>query len=173
MGSELIAFGLMGYWLRAHSGSRNNCQIFRWRQKSKTSSTDSDSRKKRPYCLFRVYSSRRESLTTLTPFFLSKSSNLFPFFFSSCIFIFAPNVSYIYICQQRRVPHCMNICVNNNVLSNAIVPWKMSSKTFCLLTESLIIYSWYVYFTSSYFKPSNHVPCISILPLASVMGKKA
>ena len=31
MASESVAhsaFGLMGYWLRAHSGSRNNCQIF-------------------------------------------------------------------------------------------------------------------------------------------------
>ena len=25
MGSESIAFGLMGYWLRDHEGERNNC----------------------------------------------------------------------------------------------------------------------------------------------------
>ena len=29
---------------------------------------------------------------------------------------------YICICQRRRVYHCMNRCVNNNVLSNAIAP---------------------------------------------------
>ena len=71
-----------------------------------------DPEKRKPLLtLFRVYSSRRESLTTLTPFFLARSSNLLPFFFSSCLFIFLPNVSYICICQQTRVYHCMNRCV--------------------------------------------------------------
>ena len=66
-------------------------------------------------------SSRRESLTTLTPFFLAKSSNLLPFFFLSCIFIFLPNVSYICICQQRRVYHCMNRCVTT-IFSAMLLP---------------------------------------------------
>ena len=105
----------------AHSGSRNYCYIFRWRQKSKTSSTECGSRKIHPCCLFGVCSSRRESLTTLTPFFLAKSSSLLPFFVLSCTFIFVPNVSYICTCQQRRVYHCMNRCVTT-IFSAKLLP---------------------------------------------------
>ena len=85
--------------------------------------------------------------TALTPFFLANSSNLLPLFFSSCIFIFVPNVSYICICQQRRVYHCMNKCVNNNFPSNAIAPWKLSRGKFWYLTEPFLIrLLWFILF---------------------------
>ena len=84
--------------------------------------------------------------TALTPFFLAKSSNLLPFFFLSCIFIFLPNVSYICICQQRRVYHCMNRCVNNNFPSNAIAPWKLSS-------GKILVTHWTILDTSSSSHP--------------------
>ena len=72
----------------------------------------------------------------------------------------------------------MNRCVNNNVLSNAIDGWKRTWKnsgsrdghfSFRFVTHWIINNLFWI----RLLKSSNHVPCISINPLASVMAKKS